>query len=363
MWLKSICQKLRHHLLAISCITSLNPSTLRPGVDLIDVFRSNANYQWQILEKRAETQAELKKLSTWQGVVTGDFHFMNFGLFRTSQNRWKLGLIDLDEVRSNAFAFEFIRSAVGFSAWKIPLNHSEMLTYYLKGLQGQTPQIPENIKALEAQSDNLNDLRKKAVKKWIDKSRQDFEIPSPQTWKVLALKDLNQDQLTWVKNSKEALLKVDSQLNILASQIRMKLTGGSQGQIRQLFWVKSEEGTTIFEVKELPLRSDLKSSLKKAQSLYQEESTGLFTSFQTVGSTVFLVRERIEPKQDIVFEELSDSSAYAKSLVQWLGLKHRAQMQASEVLAYTQALSEARNSLELEMQFWLKQFTEGILSK
>lgn len=361
----SACFKLKQFF-AATCFVAVGASPLRPGASLLDVFRSNARHYWSSMQATLQSQPALQRIANFKGWVTGDLHALNIWLFRTNQDRWQTGLVDLDEAGRAPFIFDFLRASLSSQAFETKLSFYETLALYKKGLDGSLSEKPRFLEKFEAANESLKDLRQKALKKYIDKGSGLFRPPQNKDSVVLLPSQLTVAQKTVVSASEKALLQFSPGLKILKTQIRKKITGGSQGLLRVLYHVEAAGQQKIVEVKELvdPAVSEFEQQiltpedLLQVGDLYRGAPSDQFTQWLKVENQLLLVRERIESENELKSTE--QRLDFTKYFLQWQGYVHGKQLSISESRAYGAELSRQEKILEILVNEYLEALKKGI---
>lgn len=315
---------------------------------------------WKIARKHIRSYPpELKR----EGIVVGDFHFENLGLFFDEKlNSPVLTLNDLDDSGVNYQIGDLLKYLIYLRTVDKDLDLSRVIEAYTLGLQGQTVKAPPELRdLLNLRSSDFD--RKKY--KYVQKRKEDFL--ASQTG------NLSSSQRTTLEKLKtQPLFQNFSEIR---GWMQIHDSGSSAGMERYLFLANSKTNSVegVIEFKSLKCSAtgpsdhqDLSANFRNmAQTLGQIpglSGTQSFLKRQTVvdvDGKAYLVREKLPNlinQLEIEKMDLSDLQSYSEFYGSFLGLVHS----GNSPEAYRQALLNRKSFILDELKPIYKELKEEI---
>jgi hypothetical protein len=104
------------------------------------LIRSNPAHFWAWM--KLNTPEKLKPVTQWNGQITADPHFFNFGDIH-SKTQSGLALVDVDDSGKGSFYLDFVRYSLFVKAYLNLDLTPRLLDAYLMGLKQQNKPVPK----------------------------------------------------------------------------------------------------------------------------------------------------------------------------------------------------------------------------
>lgn len=308
---------------------------------------------WQVATSNiTELPTELRKT----GLVVGDFHFNNLGVyFDEKKAQPQVVINDFDDAGQNYLIIDLVKYLAFLKTEVKKVDLTNALNAYVKGLNGQSVKEPKEIKDLLKADVSFYSQQ---LQKYTGKKLQEAE--------EFDIKTLTSAQLT----NMERFSKHESVATLRKPELifRVNDTGSSLGMERYEFVGRdSRNAVKVIEFKQLkcsgsgaPKRQDLNDSYNAVQSFYRQHFPSDYMSAQKIifhNSNFYLIREKVNnPLKKIDIDKMSNSDQqdYANYYANYLGLIHSKSSNtkystavsnnANEVLKFVKKISEEFNN-------------------
>ena len=277
-----------------------------------------------------------------KGLVVGDFHFNNLGVyFNEKKSQPQVVINDFDDAGQNYLIIDLVKYLAFLKTEVKKVDLSGALNAYVKGLSGQSTKEPKEIKdLLKADVSFYNQQLQKYTGKKLQEA-QEFDI-----------KSLSSAQLTNV----ERFTKHESVSSLRKPELifRVNDTGSSLGMERYEFVGRdSKNAVKVIEFKQLkcsgsgtPKRQDLNDNFNAVQGFYSQHFPSDYMSAQKIifhNASFYLIREKVNnPLKKIDIDKMSNSDQqdYANYYANYLGLIHSKSSNAKYSAAVTSNSNE-----------------------
>jgi hypothetical protein len=347
----ALCTSLSTPLMAatIDCQSELDAS-VKGQKTLLKTF----TYEyWQVATSNITLLPnELRKT----GLVVGDFHFNNLGIyFDEKKAQPQVVINDFDDAGQNYLVIDLAKYLAFLKSEVKKVDLAKALEAYTKGLNGQSIKEPKEIKdLLKAGASYYSQQLQKYTAKKLEEA-QEFDIKSLNSAQMMNVEHFNRHQSVSSLRSPELIFRVND-------------TGSSLGMERYEFVGRdSKNNVKVIEFKQLkcsgsgaPRRQDLNDSYNAVQSFYRQHFPSDYMSAQKIifyNANFYLIREKVNnPLKKIDIDKLSNSDQqdYANYYANYLGLIHNkssntkysnaVQANSNEILKFVKKISEEFNN-------------------
>jgi hypothetical protein len=346
----ALCTSLSTQLMAatIDCQSELDPSASGQKT-LLKTF----TYEyWQVGTNNInELPTDLRK----RGLVVGDFHFNNLGIYFDEKTaKPQLVINDFDDAGQNYLIIDLVKYLAFLKTEVKKVDLTKALEAYTKGLNGQRNKEPKEIRDL---LNSKLSFYNQQLKKYTDKKVQEAA--------VFDIKSLNSAQMTMM----EHFVRHESVSSLRKPELifRVNDTGSSLGMERYEFVGRDvKNNVRVIEFKQLkcsgsgaPKRQDLNDSYNAVQSFYRQHFPSDYMSAQKIifhNSNFYLIREKVNnPLKKIDIDKMPplDQQIYANFFAHYLGLIHSQSSNtkyssavtsnANDILKFVKKISEEFN--------------------
>lgn len=308
---------------------------------------------WQVATNNiTELPTDLHK----KGLVVGDFHFNNLGVyFDEKKAQPQLVINDFDDAGQNYLIIDLVKYLAFLKTEVKKVDLTQALEAYAKGLSGQSTKEPKEIKdLLKAGVGFYNQQLQKYTGKKLQEA-QEFDIKSLNSAQMMNMEYFARHESVASLRKPELIFRVND-------------TGSSLGMERYEFVGRdSRSNVRVIEFKQLkcsgsgaPKRQDLNDSYNAVQSFYRQHFTSDYMSAQKIifyNSNFYLVREKVNnPLKKIDIDKMtpSDQQDYANFYANYMGLIHSKSSNSkysgavvkssNEVLKFVKKISEEFNN-------------------
>ena len=308
---------------------------------------------WQVATSNiTELPADLHKT----GLVVGDFHFNNLGVYfdeKTSQPQVVIN--DFDDAGQNFLIIDVVKYLAFLKTEVKKVDLTKALEAYSKGLSGQNIKDPKEIKdLLKANASYYQDQLQKYTGKKLQEA-EEFDVKSLTSAQTTLMERFSKHESVTSLRKPELIFRVND-------------TGSSLGMERYEFVGRDTKNSVrVIEFKQLkcsgsgtPKRQDLNDSFNAVQSFYSQYFPSNYMSAQKIifhNSNFYLVREKANnPLKKIDIDKMNnaDQQDYANYYANYLGLIHSKSSNAkyssavlknsNEILKFVKKISEEFNS-------------------
>jgi hypothetical protein len=335
------------------------PWVWKPADNLLLGLRSNVHHFWEWSKNNESLLAP--SLLAFQGWVLGDAHLFNFAEVKLKDGTYKWSFNDLDDSGIGPFVLDLMRfaSTVVASNYK-RVNFNDLFEAYTEGVSGKNHKKPSIVKDLRKLAE------KEAENKWdefIDK------IIDAETEKliygvkgIVSFADGPQEMQKFILahvGQFQKVLPMDTMITDMA--FRTKELGGSQGLVRVFLSAKEGKDFVIYEFKPL-VRPGLdyyqdqiaqEQRIEGIMKFLWEDSVPEDYRYIKIAGREFFMRVRLPKLFELHDEEEflamkgSDQREYLLYIANWMGKKHREQINNSE--AYEAELKRPQTERQLEV--------------
>lgn len=347
----ALCTSLSSQLIAatIDCQSELDAS-VKGQKTLLKTF----TYEyWQVATSNiTELPADLRKI----GLVVGDFHFNNLGVyFDEKKSQPQVVINDFDDAGQNYLIIDLVKYLAFLKTEVKKVDLTKALEAYTKGLSGQSTKEPKEIKdLLKADVSFYSQQLQKYTGKKLQEAGE-FNIKSLNSAQMMNMEHFTRHESVSSLRKPELIFRVND-------------TGSSLGMERYEFVGRdSKNNVKVIEFKQLkcsgsgaPKRQDLNDSFNAVQSFYRQNFPSDYMSAQKIifyNSNFYLVREKVNnPLKKIDIDKManSDQQDYANYYANYLGLIHSKSSNAkysnavtgnsNDILKFVKKISEEFNN-------------------
>lgn len=303
------------------------------------LIRSNPSHFWAWMN--LNTPDQLKEIAEFQGEVTADPHFFNFGDVHSS-DKSGLALVDVDDSGVGSLYLDFVRYAVFVKAYLKTDITKELLDAYKDGLQKDKKDTPALFK--EAFSKSREDLLKEHAQ-WVQKRlKADYKLNNKEL-KIKGLKDLTKDISEAGENLSKLLVKNRKAKAVYDIGYKVEDSGSSRGMPRYWFSLTTPQNNlSIYECKQLADPATAYYAPQKNSSSRIADVLQAYSDAKTDDSFVFPVanlsywcrpkgfdfvdRDMIEGNR----KNLEQMTKLSRYFANWIGLKQSAQPEGAQLL-------------------------------
>jgi hypothetical protein len=341
------------------------PWVWKPANNLFVGLRSNVHHFWEW--SAANKNLIPVDLLKFQGWVLGDAHLFNFAEVKLKDGSYKWSFNDLDDSGIGPFILDFMRFASTTKVSKYGgVDFLDLYHAYLDGVKSEEYKKPEIVK-------DLRDLsEKEAEKEWENHIEKIIDLETEKInygiKSIVSFLDGPESMQAFINkhiSGFEKVLPKGSKITDLA--FRTKETGGSQGLVRVFLSAKVNDEFNIYEFKPL-VRPGLDYYQKQVSQ--EERINGIMNflwkdsvpadyRYIEVDGKEFFMRIRLPKLFEIHDEEeflalsLKEQKEYLLFIANWMGKKHREQINDADDFSKELSKSETRVLLEEFMNKYL----------
>jgi hypothetical protein len=305
-------------------------------------LRSNVHHFWEWSFKNKELLSS--ELIGFQGWLLGDAHLFNFAEIKLKGGGYKWSFNDLDDSGVGPFILDFIRFATTVKASNfITIDSKALYDAYVDGLVGNDYKKPNIVKKVQSLSKNgIIKFQKKFIKQMIN---LDTETVKTGMKNIVSFDEGPVAMQNFVtKNIKGFESVLPDGAKITDVTFRTKPSGGSQGLVRIFLSVKVEKEFLIYEFKPL-VRAGLdyyqsqisqKYRINTIMDLLWKDVSPVDYGYVQIGGYDFFMRIRspkvfeIHDEDQFLAMSVEDQKNYLLYIANWIGKKHREQLNSSE---------------------------------
>lgn len=303
------------------------------------LIRSNPAHFWAWMNLNAPES--LKDIIEFQGEVTADPHFFNFGDVH-GKDKSGLALVDVDDSGVGSLYLDFVRYAVFVKAYLKADITKELLDAYKDGLQKDKKDTPQIFKDAFAKS--RSDLLKEHAE-WVQKRlKEDYKLNNKEL-KIKGLKDLTKDISDAGETLSKLLLKNHKAKAIYDIGYKVEDSGSSRGMPRYWFSLSTmQNNLSIYECKQLADPATAYYTAQKNSTSRISEVLKIYSDAKAEDSFVFPVanvsywcrpkgfdfvdRDMIENNR----KNLEQMTKLGRYFANWIGLKQSALPEGPQLL-------------------------------
>lgn len=303
------------------------------------LIRSNPSHFWAWMN--LNTPDQLKELAEFQGQVTADPHYFNFGDVH-SDKKSGLALIDVDDSGVGSFYLDFVRYAIFVKAYLNTDITGELLDAYKDGLQKDKKEVPGFLK--EAFAKTRAELMIEHAQ-WVQKNlKADYKLDNKEL-KIKGFKNLPKDIVDTGENLAKQLVKAGKAKIIYDSGYKVEDSGSSRGMAR--YWYSmttAKNNLSIYECKQLNDPATAYYTPQKNHTQRIADVLKVYSDVETDDSYVFATANTsywCRPKhfdfvdRDVIEngrKNLVNMTKISRYFAYWMGLKQSSQPEGEPLL-------------------------------
>ncbi len=306
------------------------------------MIKSNPNHYWGWMKLNAPNYFD--DILSFEGQVTADAHYFNFGDIHHSDGRNGIGLVDIDDSGEAALILDIVRYILFTQAALNKDISEEIFSAYIEGLkQSKSPKVPPPIQASLKKS--YRDLIEDNLK-WVKQNlKADFELdnkklsdPKKPEERLRGMKEVDEEIQIKAKNLAKVLERSGTFSKIYDEGYRTTRSGSSAGLDR--FWFSTKSALTdelmIIECKQQatnPATAYYKPQKRHAQRV--QAVLNVYSDFQITERFIIDANDssywcrprewqylKRSPVEDLIkARDKKEITNYSAFLAYWLGLK------------------------------------------